>query len=90
MHQEEIKDGNLLIAKIIRSSVWPEGLMFYSQPDDFLQFSTWNYTAGKHLKAHGHKICRRVSNRTNEFIFIKSGRIKAYFYNATDQIISEV
>ena len=33
MHQEEIKDGNLLIAKIIRSSVWPEGLMFYSQPD---------------------------------------------------------
>lgn len=89
MQQEEIREGNLLIAKIIRSSKWPEGLEFYSSHSEFLQVATWNYNAGKHLKAHGHKIYKRISNRTNELIFIKSGRVKAYFYNEKDRLITQ-
>jgi len=86
---ELIKDNDLLIAKIIRDQEWPENLQFYSEEKDFLQVGTWKYNAGKHLKAHGHKICERVSNRTSEFLFVKTGRIKASFYNEEDKFITE-
>ncbi|MCK4781674.1 hypothetical protein KAS79_01970 [Candidatus Parcubacteria bacterium] len=89
MNQELIKDGDLLIAKIIKNQEWPKNLQFYSEDKDFLQVATWNYNTGKHLKAHGHKICQRISNRTNEILFIKSGRVKAYFYSEEDELITE-
>jgi len=89
MEEELIKDGQLLIAKIIRDQEWPEGLQFYSKESDFLQVATWNYASGKHLKAHGHKIFRRISNRVCELLFIKSGKIRAYFYNQRDELISK-
>lgn len=84
-----IKDGELIVAKIIKNSDWPENLQFYSEDKDFLQIATWNYNSGKHLKAHGHKICERISNRTSEVLFVKNGRIKAYFYSEEDKIIKE-
>ena len=89
MIEEIIQDGTLMIAKIIKSGDWPENLQFYSKDEDFLQVATWNYDTGKHLKAHGHKICERVSNRTNEVLFVKNGKIKSYFYNEEDQLIDE-
>lgn len=89
MNQELIKDNDLLIAKIIRGQEWPKDLKFYSDEEDFLQVATWNYDSDKHLKAHGHKICERTSNRTNELLFIKRGKIRAYFYNEQDKLIIE-
>ncbi|MDD5043629.1 MAG: hypothetical protein PHD51_03085 [Patescibacteria group bacterium] len=89
MVEEEIKEGDLLIAKIIRDQGWPDNLQFYSNDSDFLQVATWNYGAGKHLKAHAHKICERTSDRTNEVLFIKQGKIKGIFYGENDKLISE-
>jgi hypothetical protein len=89
MEPKIIEAGGLIIAKIIKNSDWPANLQFYSEDKDFLQVATWNYNSGKHLKAHGHKICERVSDRTNEVIYIKSGKIKAYFYNENDKLVKE-
>lgn len=89
MEAEHVKDGDILIAKILRNSQWPEGLTFYTEDKDFVQVSTWNYNAGKHLKAHSHKICRRDSDRTQEVILVKSGKMKVYFYNKDDKLIKE-
>ncbi len=89
MNPEIIKDREIIVAKIIKNKNWPENLQFYTDDVDFLQVATWNYNSGKHLKAHGHKICKRTSDRTNEVLFIKSGKIKAFFYNEGDTVIKE-
>ena len=51
--------------------------------------ATWNYNTGKHLKAHGHKIAERLSNRTNEVLFVKNGKVEATFYDEDDQVVSK-
>ncbi len=89
-HEKLIEDRGVIIAKVIKNHEWPKNLKFYSTEDDFLQVATWNYNSGKHLKAHGHKICERVSNRTNELLFIKQGKLKIYFYNGRNKLIAEV
>ena len=85
MKEEIIKDGENLIAKICRNSDWPENLNFYTADTDFVQVSTWNYNKDKHLKAHGHKIAERKSNRTQEVIFVKSGKLTVVFYSEDDK-----
>lgn len=90
MKEESVKDGEVLIAKIYRNSDWLENLNFYTTDADFVQVSTWNYNQGKHLKAHGHKITERKSNRTQEVIFVKSGKLKAVFYSENNEIIYEI
>jgi len=85
----DIYDGDLLIAKIIHCEEWDGGLTFYSKEGDFLQVATWNYGSGKHLKAHGHKVCGRSSNRTNELIYIKSGKVKLHLFSENDIKIRE-
>lgn len=87
---KEIKDGEILIAKIIKAEEWEENLKFYTDDKDFLQVATWNYNKGKHLKAHGHNICKRVSDKTNELIFIKSGKIKSTLFSENGVVLETV
>lgn len=87
MNEEIIEDNGIIYAKIYRDSLWPENLNFYTQDKDFVQVSTWNYNKGKHLKAHKHKIAERISNKTQEVIFIKSGSLNAYFYSEDNKLI---
>jgi hypothetical protein len=89
MEPKILEADGLIVAKIIKNGDWPENLQFYSEDRDFLQVATWNYNFGKHLKAHGHKVCARSSDRTNEVLFIKKGKIKAYFYDEDDNMIKE-
>lgn len=89
MEGELVKDGKIIIAKIYRNTNWPENLNFYTSDADFVQVSTWNYNQGKHLKAHGHKIAERKSNRTEEVIFVKLGKLKVAFYSESNELIYE-
>ena len=87
---KEIKDGDTLIAKIIKENDWAENLKFYTDDKDFVQVSTWNYNSGKHLKAHGHKIYERVTNKTNEVIFVKSGKLNVTLFSEKDEVLETV
>lgn len=87
MNEEIIECNGIIYAKIYRDSLWPENLNFYTQDKDFVQVSTWNYDKGKHLKAHKHKIAERISNKTQEVIFIKSGSLNATFYSEDNNLI---
>jgi len=87
MREKIVKEGKILIAKIYKNSDWPENLNFYTTDQDFVQVSTWNYNQGKHLKAHGHKIAKRIGNRTQEVIFIKSGKMRIYLYSEKNKLI---
>lgn len=88
MNEVLVEVNNQVLAKILMPSNFPPNLTFYTSDSDFVQVATWNYNKGKHLKAHAHKLYARESNRTNEVIYIKSGSIRAYFYDETDKVIN--
>ena len=89
MIEEIIEYSGEIIAKIYRNSVWPENLNFYTKDKDFVQVSTWNYNKGKHLKSHRHKIAERISDRTQEVVFVKSGKMNAFFYSEDNNLVCE-
>jgi len=89
MKIETISCGSVTIAKILRKGEWPDGLTFYTDDKDFVQVSTWNYSKGKHLKAHSHKICPRSLDRTQEVVMVKSGAMKARFYTDNGELVKE-
>jgi len=88
MEPEVIKDGDLTLAIIIRHEDFKEGLNFFSKDEDFVQVGTWNYNKGKVLNAHNHLVFDRTVNRTQEVVIIKSGKLKADFYNEEDKVIT--
>lgn len=87
--KEVIEDKNKVLAFVIRGN-WPAGLNFHTNDEDFLQVGTWNYPKGKKSSAHSHKISERVSDRTNEAIYIKKGKVKANIFSEDDKLIKEV
>ena len=82
-----IKDEDLTLAVIIKNSDFKEGLNFFSQDNDFVQVGTWHYQTGQILKAHNHLIVERKVNRTQEVLFVKSGKLRADFYSEDDKLI---
>ena len=78
---EEVRIENVLLAKLITSDDWKEGLCFFSNESDFIQVGTWHYSKGKELLAHIHNKVDRMVSRTQEVIFVKNGSIKAMIYD---------
>lgn len=77
----EIKINEVVIARIISSEDWKEGLSFFSQDEDFIQVGTWVYQSGKKLAAHFHNKVERKITHTQEVIFVKQGKINAMVYD---------
>ncbi len=84
---KKILDGDKTCAIHIAMSSFEKGLDFYSEPSDFIQVGTWNYDAGKNLLAHRHNKFERISNITQEVLFIKSGSIKASIFGMDNKLI---
>lgn len=91
MGQHTIVDssGNRLAVQI-KEDDWSDGLKFYSQDDDYVQVGTWVYGAGKSLKAHTHNIVDRTSNRTQEVIFVKKGRLLSEIYDEDSNLVESI
>lgn len=87
---EEIKDGNKLIAKIIRENEWNDGLAFFSDDKDFIQVGTWVYQEGKDLLPHVHNTFERASNVTQEVIYVRKGAILARFFGEQGKPLQEI
>lgn len=87
MKIEHIKEKNKILVSIMRSGDFPEGLNFYTTDKDFLQVGSWNYGKGKKTVPHAHKLAKRVANRTQEFIYVKSGKIKADIYSDKGKLL---
>jgi len=88
--RETIQDKDKILAIILRNADFPEGLNFHTKEEDFLQVATWNYPEGKKSSTHSHKISERVSNRSQEAIYIKKGKVKAEIYSEDDKLLKEV
>ena len=86
----EIKDGEVVLARHITAEEWEkDGLNFYSKDDEFIQVGTWNYNAGKKLLAHTHNKIERNINITQETLYIRKGSIKSRIYNLDLKLVAE-
>ncbi len=83
------KEGDLL-AIILRSGDYPEGLNFYNKEEDFIQLGTWKYQKGQKIKGHNHLIFERAAQRTQEAVYLKSGKIKSGIYDEQDNLMENI
>jgi hypothetical protein len=86
---EIINNGELIFKKISIKDL-PEGLSFFSNPEDFLQIGSWNYPSKKILQRHFHRLVNRSVNRTHEIIIVLEGSLKAQIYTLEKEFVKEV
>jgi hypothetical protein len=69
-----------LLAIIIRSEYCTDGIEFFTPGEFSQQLAYMNRPAGYRIDSHLHnKVQRRIAD-TQEVLFIKKGKVKAYFY----------
>ncbi len=87
---EKVYDGNNLLAIVLRNGDYTEGVNFINDENDYIQVGTWNYDKGKLLKAHRHNVFKRIAKRTQEVVYVKSGKMKSNIYNEQDNLLTEI
>lgn len=71
----------LVLAIIIYSSFYKQGIEFFT-PDSFSQqLAYMNRPSGYKIQAHTHNIAPREVHYTNEVLFIKSGKLRVDFFD---------
>lgn len=88
--KEIVEHKGVILAVVVRGDAWPESIHFHTKDEDFLQVGTWNYPKGKKSSTHAHKIAERMSNRTNEAIYVRKGSVSANIYSEEDEFLKEV
>ena len=78
---EQILQGNLLLAIILRAGYRADGIRFFT-PDDFSQqLGYMNRPRGYVIPPHVHNAVERSVHYTKEVLLIKSGRVRVDFYD---------
>jgi hypothetical protein len=83
----EIKKGNLILARHITKDEIKEGLSFFSGNNEYIQVGSWNYESGKELLKHIHNEAVRKVIRTQEVLYIIEGKIEAEIYDLEENLI---
>lgn len=78
---EKIHYEDQLISLIIRNDFYKEGLEFFTDDMSFQQLGYMNRDAGYEIPPHIHNVVTRSIDRTQEVLFIKSGRVRIDYYN---------
>jgi len=85
-----VEAGGERLAVYLPAESWTEGLSFYSADDDFVQVGVWGYDKGVRLQPHVHNEVRREITRTQEVIFVKSGRVAASIFDENDTLVEKI
>jgi len=90
MKMEKIKDGDSVLAIVLRGGDWEDGLNFVSSEGDYQQVGTWTYKKGHKTKPHIHLIEPREVLRTQEVVFVRDGRVKVDIYTEKEEFLESV
>lgn len=90
MKIEKIIDKETILAIIVRSKDWQDGLNFVTSESDYVQAGFWNYKKGQKLSAHIHLDSPRQAEKTQEIIFVKQGRLRADIYTLEEKFFQSV
>ena len=90
MNVKEVKKDNEVLARLVKAEDWNEGLGFYSNEEEVIQVGTWQYDSGKELMKHIHNEVDRTITRTNEVLYVVSGKVKAFIYDLEEILVEEL
>ena len=90
MKKQEIRDGDLLLAVIVKSEDWEKGVNFISTDQDYQQVGFWGYDRGKKLLRHIHLNVVREVHRTQEILCVEKGRLRADIYTEEKKYLRSV
>jgi hypothetical protein len=85
---EKIYFRKTLIA--IRIKKIPNGSIPVTEPSQFLQMVTLKHPRGTYLKAHKHIPRQRITQRLQECLVVKKGKIKIDLYSPNDKLFRQV
>lgn len=86
---KEITSQRQIIAKVIYSHEWRDGLSFFSDNNDYVQVGTWKYNGGKELLPHIHNEVSREVQRTQEVIYVRKGKLRAKIFTLDGKRVEE-
>ena len=88
---EEIRDEkNNLLAFVIRNNFKGAKYNFPTEKNNPLQVGVNFYNKGDIVKAHYHNDHKRVIEKTQEFVFVASGKVKFIVYTNNGELVNEV
>jgi hypothetical protein len=87
---EKIYNKNDLIAIVVRAAFDGNGIEFFTDNDQLLQFGYMKRDQGYKIQPHIHKSYPRVTNGTQEVLYVKFGKVKVIFYDDNKQYVSEL
>lgn len=85
---QRFEEHGILLAIASISEPIKEGTQFITSNHHDIQVGTWKYSAGKKLNSHYHKDNERSITRTQEFIYVKKGKIKCLVYSLDSFLIN--
>lgn len=77
---EEIRDGDTIIAVIVRATFHAPGVSFFSEPHFSQQLGYINYPMGHKIVPHVHNRVPREVMYTQETLFVRSGSCRVDLY----------
>ena len=84
---ELIIHKNIRYGIIISDKYDLKGANFFTEENDFLQLGYMKHSTGHTIQPHYHKQIERKINKTQEVLFIKTGKIRVDFYSENNQCI---
>ena len=83
----EVKEGDELLAIILRSSYREKGIHFLTSNDLSQQLAFMRHPVGKEILPHVHNPVERRVALTQESLFIRNGRMRVDFYDDTQKYL---
>lgn len=87
---EKVESNGKIFAIIIRKEITNEGINFVSNPEDLLQMGIMTHPSGYEIIPHIHKPFKRITEGTQEVMFIKNGKLLVEFFDFDRSYISSV
>ncbi|MBQ4646496.1 MAG: hypothetical protein IJB79_04025 [Candidatus Gastranaerophilales bacterium] len=84
---KEIKDNNILYAKIIRASYQSKDTEFFTDDSDEIQLGYITFKKNHKTGAHYHNHLNKETNRTDEILIVQNGSARVDFYNTKGEYI---
>jgi len=84
---ETIKQGESIVAIIVRHSFKKDGIKFFTPNEFSQQLAYMNHPTGKQIPAHVHNPVTRSVMRTQEVLFIRSGKLRVDLYDDKRQYL---
>ena len=82
---ETIRDGDQIVAMIVRAGYRASGIEFFTPPDFAQQMGYMSRPKGYRIEPHTHEDFPRTIPRTQEVLVIRSGRVKVDYFS-DDQV----